>query len=167
MKYFHFKRDVACRAEQAFYYALVRRVPHLKELERVLDESVLSKLLGKAKCVNDPRPDYFHFYQPTNMALLGEFDETDNHEDSSQRLATICHHAGCGIERTYVFRVRAHIGGSNAVCVRRSHRGSVHYVLTQRGMEILNNVVEYVQHCLRLMRDGIPPTRENRKVIFT
>jgi len=57
---------------------------------------------------------------------------------------TDCHLAGCGIERTYVFRVRAHIGSNNAVCVRRSHQGSVYYVLTQRGMEILNNVVEYV-----------------------
>ena len=95
-RHFRFKQDLTLRAEHVFYYELVKLVPALTSLRRVLDQPVLSKLVGKAKCMEDPRPDYFHFDSKTNIALHGEFDEQDDHEESMERLRVIAHHAGCG-----------------------------------------------------------------------
>jgi len=82
------------RAEHVFYYELVKMVPRLALFRRVLDETVLAKLLGKIQSVKDPRPDYFHLNEESNMALHGEFDETDDHEEDEERLRVIAHHAG-------------------------------------------------------------------------
>ena len=47
----------------------------LTTLKRVLEETVLAALFSKTKNMEDKRPDYFHLYPKTNMALHGEFDE--------------------------------------------------------------------------------------------
>lgn len=165
-RYFGFKRDLVLRAEQVFYHALVREAPRLTSLRRVLDETVLAKLLGKRKRLTDPRPDYFHLNDRTNMALLGEYDESEDHEDDDDRLRTIAHHAGCGISRTYVFRVRGRHGQPDAVCERVSRRGHVWYRLTARGRSVVEAVGGYVNWCLDQMELSVMPGPGEAKVYF-
>ena len=155
-RYFGFKRDLVLRAEHAFYYELVKLVPELTQLRRVLDESVLSRLLGKSKTVDEPRPDYFHLHPQTNIALHGEFDENDGHEESIDRLRKIAHHAGCN--RVYYFRVRGHIGTSQAVCRRVIQQDVAYYIVTQRGRKVLQDVARYAKMCVKCMYAGIPPS---------
>ncbi len=144
---FGFKRDLLLRAENVFYYELVKLVPELASLRRVLDESVLSKLVGKSKSLEDPRPDYFHLNEDTNIGLHGEFDETDDHEEDAGRLRVIAHHAGCGDERVYYFRVKARLGTPEAVCERVVRRDVAYYRLTERGRAVLAEVAGFVRWC--------------------
>jgi len=50
------------------------------------------------------------------MALHGEFDEN---EDDHDRLRKIAHYAGCGWERTYYFRIMAHIGDPERALLKK------------------------------------------------
>jgi len=155
-RHFGFRKDMILRAERLFYYELVKRVPALREMERVLDETVMSRMFGKAKCVSDPRPDYFHYNRETNTALLGEFDETDDHEEGEDRLRVIAHHAGCGRGRMFVFRVKAGLDTDDPVCERRVlNRNQVMMVMTRTGHRMADRVADYIHSCLCKMRDGI------------
>ena len=58
---FRFRQPLFLRAEQAQYYELVKKVPRLQTLRRVLDETVMAALFGKTKNLKEWRPDYFHF----------------------------------------------------------------------------------------------------------
>ena len=124
---------------------------------------MLAKLLGKTKSVKDPRPDYFHLNEETNnnnnnnMALHGEFDETDDHEEDEERLRVIAHHAGCGANRVYYFRVKARLGTPRAVCERIMKKDLVYYQMTQHGIRVLQNVAAYVRECLDRMSAGQLP----------
>ena len=91
---FKFKRTLFLRAEHVQYYELVKKVPKLTTLKRVLDETVLAALFSKTKNMEDKRPDYFHLYPKTNMALHGEFDKNSKHEDDHDRLREMAHYAG-------------------------------------------------------------------------
>jgi len=153
-RHYGFKKDLVIRAEQVFYYELVKLVPALTSLRRVLDETVLSKLCGKRKKMSDPRPDYFHFSEKTNTAILGEFDETSDHEDDQERLELIAHQAGCGRARTFVFRVNGRLGEDRPLCVRRERQGVVFYCLTDAGREVLWKVAAYVRSCLPWVLEG-------------
>jgi hypothetical protein len=155
-RHFGFKRDLVLRAENVFYHELVKLVPELARLRRVLDETVLSKLLGKTKSLEDPRPDYFHLNETTNIGLHGEFDETDNHEDAG-RLRVIAHHAGCGVARVYYFRVKGRLGTPEAVCNRIIKKDVACYRLTERGRDVLAEVAGYVRLCVSQMEAGVPP----------
>ena len=165
-KYFGFKKDLVIRAEHVFYHELVKRVPELANMRRVLDETILAKLLGKRKSLSDPRPDYFHFYDATNMALHGEFDEDEDHEDSVERLRVIAHHAGCGLDRVYIFRVQANLYGRNAVCDRIVRKDIVYYRMTKHGYTVLDKVAAHVKQCVSYMIEGILPIEINHKVVF-
>jgi len=168
MKHFGFKRDLVLRAEHAFYFMLVQEVPELAQMVRALDQSVASALEGKAKRSTDPRPDYLHYSPTVNMALYGEFDENDNHEDDDDRLRRITEQVGCGLERTYVFRVRAHLDDpSRALFVRKvHHKHHTYYSATDRGKQVVQKVAQHVRECLALMSLEVPPTEENNKVLF-
>jgi hypothetical protein len=165
-KHFGFKKDLVLRAEHVFYHELVKRVPQLSSLRRVLDETVLSKLVGKQKSIRDPRPDYFHFHEATNMGIHGEFDETADHEDDDERLRIIAQHAGCGSERVYVFRVQAHIGNGDAICKRVTRGDVAYYKMTERGNQVLESVAQHVRQCIGYVLSGVLPSDENRKVTF-
>lgn len=157
-KQFGFKGDLVLRAEHVFYHELVKLVPQLTSLRRVLDESVLSKLLGKTKSLEDPRPDYFHLNEVTNIALHGEFDEKDDHEEDERRLRVIAHHAGCSADRVYYFRVKACLGRPQALCQRVLRKEMAYYQMTERGREVLEEVANYVRWCLERMDAGEPPS---------
>ena len=155
--HFGFKKDLILRAEHVFYHELVKLVPELASLRRVLDESVLSKLVGKTKSMHDPRPDYFHFNEATNIGLHGEFDETDEHEEDEGRLRVIAHHAGCGVERVYYFRVKGRLGKPEALCKRIINKGMAYYQTTAEGKRVLEEVAAYVRWCIERMHEGKPP----------
>jgi hypothetical protein len=168
MKHFGFKKDLVLRAEHAFYFMLVKEVPKLAQMVRALDQSIASALEGKAKRSVDPRPDYLHYSPAANMALYGEFDEHDNHEDDDNRLRRIADQVGCGIERTYVFRVKAHLEDpSRALFVRKIHnKHHTYYSATDRGKQVVQEVAQHVRECLALMTLEIPPVEQNSKVVF-
>ena len=158
---FKFRQPLFLRAEQVQYYELVKKVPRLTALKRVLDETVLAALFSKTKNMEDRRPDYFHFYPNTNMALHGEFDENNQHEDDHDRLREIAHHAGCGWERTYYFRIMAHIGNpKRALFTRRTNEHGRYYVITPLGLVVLDQVAAYVTECLDRMEAGVMPRKE-------
>jgi hypothetical protein len=159
-RHFGFKRDLVLRAEHVFYHELVKLVPELASFRRVLDETVLSKLLGKAKSVEDRRPDYFHLDAETNVGLHGEFDEKDDHEKDERRLQEIAHCAGCGADRTYYFRVKGHLGTPQALCERIIRKHIVYYRMTDVGMRVVAEVAAYVRWCIERMRTGEPPSSE-------
>jgi hypothetical protein len=158
---FKFKRTLFLRAEHVQYYELVKKVPELTLLKRVLDETVLAALFGKTKNMKDYRPDYFHLYGNTNMALHGEFDEKNEHEDDHDRLRTIAHHAGCGWERTYYFRIMAHIDNPDLALFKKLENDyGGYYVITPRGEVVLDQVAAYVRECLDRMKAGVMPWEE-------
>lgn len=161
---FGFKRDLVLRAEHVFYYELVKLVPKLIRLRRVLDESVLSKLIGKTKSLEDPRPDYFHLYPDTNIGLHGEFDEYEGHEEDADRLRKIAHHAGC--HHVYYFRVKGHLHTPQAVCRRVVKHNVAYYVMTDRGRDVLREVALYVEECVESMYNGKPPPENTFIKIF-
>jgi hypothetical protein len=168
MKFFGFKKDLVLRAEHAFYFMLVQEVPELAQMVRALDQSVASAIEGKAKQSTDPRPDYLHYNPAANMALYGEFDETDNHEDDDNRLRRITDQVGCGLARTYVFRIKAHLEDpQRALFVRKIHKKHhAYYAATDRGKQIIQDVAQHVRECLALMSLQILPTEQNNKVVF-
>lgn len=155
--YFKFKKSLLLRAEHVFYFELVKKVPRLTTLFRVLDHSVFAKLFNKTKETTDPRPDYFHLNITTNLALHGEFDEDDGHEDNHDRLRKIAHYAGCGPERVYYFRVNACMGTDNALLRRVKGPQGFYYKMTPMGYSILDKVAEYVETCCDLMDANQPP----------
>ena len=121
--------------------------------------TVMAKLF--AKNMKEWRPDYFHFYDPTNMALHGEFDEDNRHEDNHDRLREIAHDAGCGWERTYYFRIMAHIDKPEIALFRKlSNEYGGYYVITPRGLVVLDQVAKYVTECLDRMEAGVMPWEE-------
>lgn len=154
---FGFKRDLVLRAEHVFYHELVKLVPKLTELRRVLDETVLSKLIGKTKILQDPRPDYFYLYPDTNIGLHGEFDEYEGHEENMDRLCKIAHHAGCQMTHVYYFRVKGYLGTPQALCRRVVKNNVAYYVMTDRGRNVLREVARYVEECVESMYNGKPP----------
>ena len=158
---FKFKRTLFLRAEHVQYYELVKKVPRLTLLKRVLDETVLAALFSKTKNMEDRRPDYFHYYAQTNMALHGEFDEKNEHEDDHDRLREIAHDAGCGWERTYYFRIMAHLDNpEKALFKRTKNEFGGYYVITPRGLDVLDQVAAYVTECLDRMEAGVMPWEE-------
>jgi hypothetical protein len=154
-RHFGFQKDLLVRAECRFYYELCKRVPALTSMKRVLDGTIMANMFQKTKCVHDPRPDYFHYYSKTNTALLGEFDETDHHEEDEQRLRVIAHHAGCGRDRMYVFRVKAKLESDDPVCERKTSQGQVYYTMTPRGHRLADEIADYLVACLDKMEMGI------------
>lgn len=161
------KNQIALRPELCFYYALVRLVPELADMYRALDESVLAKLAGKTKRLRDPRPDYFHLDPVSNIALHGEFDEADGHEDDDERLARIAEQAGCGRERVYVFRVAGHMEDRElALCNRHVHHHRVYYTLSPRGQAVVSEVARYARWCTQRMLKGLVPDASQHKVYF-
>jgi hypothetical protein len=165
-RYFGFKRDLILRAEHVFYHELVKLVPELTTLRRALDESVLSKLVGKTKSLEDKRPDYFHLNETTNIGLHGEFDETDKHEDDRSRLRVIAHHAGCGPHRVYYFRVKARLETPDALCKRVVRNNTVYYQMTERGRDVLAKLAVFVRQSVYKMEAGVPPSKEMDVSIF-
>ena len=134
MKRFKFTKDLVLRGEHAYYHALCLLVPELRNTERVLDASLLSNGLGKRKSIHDLRPDYYHYFDSgtVKMSIHGEYDETDEHEDSDDRVRTIAEVAGC-LGRTYLIRVKAHHYTKKTICVRRNNQGHVYWYLTEIG----------------------------------
>jgi hypothetical protein len=156
-RWFGFKKQLVYRAEQIFYNELVLRVPALKTMRRCLDESVLSGIAGMPKKMSDPRPDYFHFDDAARMAIHGEFDETDSHEDDDDRLYRIAHHAGIDRDRIYMFRVLARLDTPDALCDRVESKGYVYYKMNTRGLAVVDRVAEYVVGCIERIGMGMPP----------
>jgi hypothetical protein len=99
-----------------------------------------------------------HFVNPdTNMALYGEFCEDDTHKDDNC-LKEIARQEGCGWERTYYYRVMAHICNAElALFKEESDEHGRHYAITPRGKDVLEQVAAYVEECLDRMETGTVP----------
>jgi hypothetical protein len=97
----------------------------------------------------------------TNMALHGEFGENNQHEDDHDRLREIAHHAGCGSERTYYFRIMAHLDDpGKALFKKMTNENGGYYVITPRGEVVLDQMAAYVRECLDRMEAGVMPWEE-------
>jgi hypothetical protein len=161
--YFGFKKILAMRGEHVFYHKLVLLVPELIDSERALDESVLSRLFGKAKCPGDPRPDYFHYF-PNGLALHGEYDETGEHEDSDMRLRIIEETSGAA--GVYVFRVQGHHYTPAAVCAKKVNGDYAYYDVTEEGMRVVREVAEAVRQRLQWIAQGLAPSAERPAKVY-
>ena len=165
-KFFKFKKTLLLRAEHAFYFELVKRVPELALFpaeDRALDRTIRSAIYGKTKNLKDYRPDYFHLFRRTMMALHGEFDENDKHEESEDRLRAIADHAQCGSARTYYFRVRAHLDNKKlALFDLKTNKANEYsyYQINSSGRSVVDRVAAYVKECLARMKAGHMPPLE-------
>jgi hypothetical protein len=166
MKYFGFKRKLVFRAEQAFFCDINKAVPELRQFESAIDTSVLKQFYGKAKSTEDRCPDAFFLCRETNVGLHFEYDENTYHEDDDARLTLIANQAGCGPEAVYVIRVNGHQNTNDSLCTRRIYNEHAYYELTERGNEVVAQVAEYMKECVDMMKMGIIPTPENKKIYF-
>jgi hypothetical protein len=166
MKYFNFKRKLVFRAEQAFFCALNKAAPELRQFECAIDISVLKQFYGKAKSTEDRRPDAFFLCRETIVGLHFEYDEHTYHEDDDARLTLIANQAGCGPEAVYVVRVNGRQDTSDSLCTRRIYNEHAYYELTERGDEVVARVAEYMTDCVDQMKQGILPTPKNKKKYF-
>jgi hypothetical protein len=166
MTYFDFKRKLVFRAEQAFFCALNKAAPELRQFESAIDTSVLKQFYDKAKSTEDRRPDAFFLCRETNVGLHFEYDENTYHEDDDARLTLIANQAGCGPEAVYVVRVNGHQNTQESLCMRRLYNEHAYYELTERGNKVVAQVAEYMKECVDMMKLGIRPTSENRKIYF-
>jgi hypothetical protein len=167
MNYFGFKRKLVFRAEQAFFCALNKAVPELRQFESAIDTSVLKQFYDKTKSTEDRRPDAFFLCRETNVGLHFEYDENTYHEDDDARLTLIANQAGCGPDAVYVVRVNGRQDINDPLCVRRNYKEQyAYYKLTERGNEVVAQVAEYMKECVDMMKLGILPTTENKKRYF-
>jgi hypothetical protein len=166
MKYFGFKKKLVFRAEQAFFCALNKAAPELRQFERAIDTSVLKQFYGKTKSTEDRRPDAFFLCRQTVVGLHFEYDENTYHEDDDSRLTLIANQAGCGPEAVYVVRVNGRQNTQESLCTRRLYNEHAYYELTERGKEVVAQVAEYMKECVDMMKMGILPTPENKKRYF-
>jgi hypothetical protein len=166
MKYFDFKRKLVFRAEQAFFCALNKAAPELRQFESAIDTSVLKQFYGKNKSTEDHRPDAFFLCRETNVGLHFEYDENTFHEDDDARLTLIANQAGCGPEAVYVVRVNGRQNTQESLCTRRLYNEHAYYELTERGKEVVAKVADYMKECVEQMKLGILPTSENKKMYF-
>jgi len=131
--------------------------------DRALDQTVRSALYGKTKSVKDYRPDYFHLNRKEMLGLHGEFDESNKHEESEDRLRAIADQAGCGSARTYYFRVRGHLENKKRALFDRitddTNKYS-YYQINIRGVAVVDRVAAYVKECLSRMKAGQMPKAE-------
>jgi hypothetical protein len=154
--HFGFKKDLVMRGEHAFYHALCQAVPELKSAWRTLDEPLLKKQLGKAKCMGDPRPDYFHEYE--GGAIHGEYDEKRGHEMCVNRELICATCSKAGPDRTYVFRVLGRHDDSDAVCKRRVYnKHYTYFTLTDEGRRVVAETAVVVRRILSWISQGLPP----------
>jgi len=169
LRHFGLKKDLVLRGEHAFYHALCLAVPELRFSERVLDESILSKCLGKRKRIHDPRPDYFHYFSDGSLelGLHGEYDEKPDHEDNEERLAAVADASGCGTPNVYVFRVMAHHDTPRAVCKRfLLNRHYTYYKLTEEGTRVVEETAEIVRERLAWIRAGLAPNEDRPRKVY-
>jgi hypothetical protein len=167
MKYFDFKRKLVFRAEQAFFCALNKAAPELRQFESAIDTSVLKQFYGKNKSTEDRRPDAFFLCRETNVALHFEYDENTYHEDDDTRLTLIANQAGCGPDAVYVVRVNGHQNTNDSLCTRRIYKNEhAYYELTEQGNQVVTRVADYMKECVDQMKLGILPTLENKKMYF-
>lgn len=155
---FGFKTKLVMGGEHAFYHALCKLVPGLHVSERVLDADVLSKCVGKQKSISNPRPDYFHFFGDgtLNVAIHGEYDETEGHEDCDERLAAIAQAAD--VPYPYVFRVMARHYTDRALCARRVlNKTTTYYALTDKGRRVAEETAVAVRERLQWISQGLGP----------
>jgi hypothetical protein len=155
-RHFGFKKDLVLRGEHAFYHALCQAVPELKTAWRTLDEPLLKKQLGKAKCMGDPRPDYFHEYD--GGAIQGEYDEKRGHEMCVNRELICATLSKAGPDRTYVFRVLGRHDEPDAVCERRVYnKHYTYFTLTHEGRRVVAETAVVVRRILSWISQGLPP----------
>jgi hypothetical protein len=169
LRHFGLKKDLVLRGEHAFYHALCLAVPELRISERVLDESILAKCLGKRKRIHDPRPDYFHYFSDgsLHLGLHGEYDETPGHEDNEDRLTAIADASGCGAPNVYVFRVMAHHDTARAVCKRFVvNRHHTYYKLTEEGTRVVEETAEIVRQRIAWIRAGLAPNEDRPRKVY-
>jgi hypothetical protein len=167
MQHFGFKRSLVNRGELVFYHRLNILIPELRHSERFLDESIISKSLGKRKSIHDLRPDYFHIFDIGNekLALHGEYDERPCHENDDDRLNTIAEISGCGVNNTYVFRIMANHDTDKAVCKRFVvNKNHVYFKLSNYGEMIAQQTAKIIKQRIEWITNGLPPNdAENRK----
>jgi hypothetical protein len=177
MSHFNFKRHLVCRAENAFYFAINKAAPDLRQLEHSVDEGVFKAFFGKPKDLKEKRPDVFYLYRNpqtgVHSGLHFEYDETTNHEDDDDRLRECAIGSGCDPENVYVVRVNGRHKTKNELCKRRTVKNSQdvnsrhdYYVLTKRGHEVVAEVAAYMQECVKKMKQGIMPSCDDRKRYF-
>ena len=168
IQHFGFKSNLVIRAEHVFYHALCVLVPALTRCERVLDESVIGKCIGKTKSCRDLKPDYFHFFADGDieLAIHGEYDEDNSHEDSDQRLDAIANASGCGPENVYIFRVCGHHQNANAVCRRVKKKDHSYYVLTSHGETVVQETAVILRERLEWIGQGLPPGEGRERKVY-
>jgi hypothetical protein len=130
---------------------------------------VISKILGKRKSLNDPRPDYFHVFvdQEIRLAIHGEYDEARDHEDSDERLDAIATASTCGRDNVYVFRVMGDHGGSQAVCKRVTvNKHHTYYKLTEHGHRIVEETVAVLNERIAWIKQGLVPSAERERKVY-
>ena len=166
-KYFGFKREVAYRGEQVFYWAMAKMLPVLNDrnMFRISLDKPASSINGGPKNVDERRPDYFHVFGegPEAFALLGEFDEDIDHEDCAERLREIAHLAKVPIERVFVYRIHARRGTNDALFSMHQSRHVRFAEITEKGEEVVKKVVEYLKRWIEDILKGISPDIEPGK----
>jgi len=156
MDHFKFKRHLVIRAEHAFYFAINKVAPDLRELEHAIDEGVLHKFFDKPKDIKEKRPDVFYLHRSESGRHSGlhlEYDETPSHEDNDDRLNELAEKSGCFPADVYVVRVNGCHKTQKELCKRHSYNST---------QEDYNRHDYYVK-----MKQGIMPrSAEEKKRYF-
>lgn len=165
MKHFGLKKHLVMRGEHAFYHELCKLVPELRLCERVLDQGISSQTIGKRKRMDEPRPDYFHYFGDalTSLGLHGEYDESKDHEDNDDRLEAVSASANC---KSYVFRVCGWHGTDRAVCRRRVRGDYAYYQITDEGKRVVQETADIVRERLTWIGKGLPPNKDRSAKVY-
>lgn len=155
-KHFGFKTEYTYREEQAFLYEMLKLDPSLQnEASESVFDSSLMPVLGKQKSFENPRPDYFWFFQHENkrMAIHGEYDEEEGHEKNNERLERLAKISQCGEENTYVFRVHGRRWDKiNRIFIPGTSRGNKVFHLSDHGKSVLEETMAAITSFRELIR---------------
>lgn len=170
MEYFKFKRKLVLRAENEFYHKLALFAAGLRETNffKVYLDMPASVVNGDGKICKAPRADYLHVHgQGANaIAILGEFDENDDHEDEWGRFERIAKYANIPIDRIYIYRVHARMNTNQSIVDRKTYRYNDYFSVNERGMMVLKDVATHVNFCIDRIRQGIPPPIDGSRVVY-
>lgn len=170
MKHFHFKSNLILRAENAFYYTMALSCKGLRDNSffKIFLDMPASVVNGKGKLFKAPRADFLHIHGegPNSIALLGEFDENDDHDDEWERFERICKYANISIDRVYIYRIHARMNTNQSIVSRKTHNRNDFYVVNERGSKLLDDIVEYLDDIISRIRQGIPPNLNEPRVTY-
>jgi hypothetical protein len=110
--------------------------------------------------VHDLKPDYFHYFSngKIRLALHGEYDEREGHEDDDERLTAIADAIGCGSENTYIFRIKGWHGSQRELCKRYVvNKNHVYFKLTDESRRVAEQTIAIIKQRLLWIAQGLEP----------